>query len=234
MTIYQVDPQRIERNWNAIAAELDAPVPSRIERMLTALGVPAHFSRVALATPSLRRVWFIATALVVVIGLASADKGQTPDSIITFLIVAPLLPVLGVAMAYGVEADPAHEIGLATPMRGLRLVLTRTAVVLACSGLALSAVAIVSGEALALAWVLPGLALTLTSLAASTVTSPRRAAAGVAGAWLLVIVALRALSADPIAAFGRSGQTMAFTAGVIAAAVVFHRRERFDLLGADS
>jgi hypothetical protein len=230
MTIYQVDPQRIDRNWNAITAELDAPVPSRIERLLSALGLPAHISRVALATPSLRRIWFVATALVVVIGLASADRTQSRDSIFTFLIIAPLLPVLGVAMAYGSDADPAHEIGLATPMRGLRLVLTRAVVVLLCSALTLSIVSIVSANAMALVWVLPGLALTLLTLAGSTVVSPRRSAVAVGGAWLVGLLILNGALADPVSAFVRPGQTLSILASVAAGVVLYQRRFHFDFV----
>jgi hypothetical protein len=234
MTTYQVDPARIERNWSAITAELDAPAPSLVERALGKIGVPAHLSRVALATPSLRRVWFVATILVVLIGLASADQAQTRDSIFSFLVIAPLVPVLGVGMAYGVEADPAHEIGLATPMRGLRLVLTRTAVVLICSALALSVVALFSANGMALAWVLPGLALTLTSLALSTFTSPRRASASVTVGWLVLLIIVRSAAADPVSAFGGGGQTLAVLTTAVAAAVVYTRKERFDLLESQS
>ena len=234
MTTYQVDPERIDRNWSAITAELDAPAPTLVERALGKIGVPAHLSRVALATPSLRRVWFVATILVVLIGLAGADQAQTRDSIFSFLVIAPLVPVLGVAMAYGVEADPAHEIGLATPMRGLRLVLTRTAVVLICSALALSIVALFSANAMALAWVLPGLALTLTSLALSTFTSPRRASASVAVAWLVLLIIVRSAAVDPVSAFGGGGQTLAVLTTGVAAAVVYARKEQFDLLESQS
>lgn len=234
MTTYQVDPARIERNWSAITAELDAPAASLVERMLAKIGVPQHLSRVALATPSLRRVWLIATLLVVLIGLTSADRTQTRDSLFSFLVVAPLLPVLGVAMAYGVEADPAHEVGLATPMRGLRLVLTRTAVVLICSTFALSIVALFSASPMALAWVLPGLALTLASLALSTFSTPRRASAGVAVAWLIVLMVVRSATVDPVSAFGGGGQSLAVLITGGAAAVVYNRKERFDLLEARS
>ena len=230
MTIYQVDPQRIERNWNAITAELDLPAPSVIERLLGRIGLPAHMTRLALATPSLRRIWFIATALVVVIGLASADSTRTQDSIFTFLIIAPLLPVLGVAMAYGTEADPAHEISLATPIRGLRLVLTRAVVVLLCSAVALAVVAVFSGDPMALAWLLPGLALTLLSLAGSTLTSPRRAAAVVGGAWLMVILMLNGATTDPISALLRPGQALSVLAATAAGLIIYQRRNQFDFV----
>ncbi len=230
MTSYQVDPQRIERNWNAITAELDVPPASWVERFLGAIGLPAHITRVALATPSLRRLWLLATALVVVIGLASADSAAARDSIFTFLMIAPLLPVLGVALAYGTEADPAHEIGLATPMRGLRLVLTRTVVVLVCSVLALAIVALLSGNAMALAWVLPGLALTLMTLAGSTALSPKRSASMVSGLWVVGLLALNAAAADPVSKFVRPGQALSMVAAIVAGVALYQRRQRFDIV----
>jgi hypothetical protein len=45
-------------------------------------------------------------------------------------MAAPLVPLVGVAVAYGPEADPAHELTATAPYSGLRLVLLRTAAVL--------------------------------------------------------------------------------------------------------
>ena len=48
-----------------------------------------------------------------------------------FLALAPLLPMVGVALAYGPTADPAYEIAAATPYSGVRLLALRTAFVVA-------------------------------------------------------------------------------------------------------
>lgn len=232
MTTYEIDPTRIERNWHAITAELDAPQPSRIEKLLTAVGVPARLSRLALATPSLRRVWYVVTGLVILLGLAGADTTADRESIFGFLVVAPLIPVMGVAMAYGSASDPAHEIGLATPMRGLRLVLTRTFVVLVFSTIALALVALFSANGLAFAWLLPGLALTAASLALSTVFAPRRAAGLAASVWLAIMTVARVASEDRLGVFGPAGQLLALAITVMACAVTYQRRDRFDLLEA--
>ena len=47
-----------------------------------------------------------------------------------FLVVAPLGPLAGVAVAFAGGLDPTREIGLAAPYSGLRLLLIRTAAVL--------------------------------------------------------------------------------------------------------
>jgi hypothetical protein len=78
----------------------------------------------------LRRAWFVAIAVVMFVALIAGDTATNADNILGFLALAPLIPVLGVSFAYGVEADPSHEIGVATPIRGLTLVLTRAAVIL--------------------------------------------------------------------------------------------------------
>ena len=37
-----VDQARLDANWRAITAELDAPRPSLLERLLGRVGVPGH------------------------------------------------------------------------------------------------------------------------------------------------------------------------------------------------
>ncbi|NNE74768.1 MAG: zf-HC2 domain-containing protein [Acidimicrobiales bacterium] len=231
MSAPMIDPMRLERNWQAITAEIDAPVPSRAERFVRRLGLSARVTRVALATPSLRRAWFVALGVVLFLGLAAGDTAGR-ESIFGFLVVAPLIPVLGVSFAYGVEADPAYEIAVATPMRGLRLVLTRAAVTLVVSALVLLSVAVFNSAAglFALAWLLPSLALTFVTLAVSTWVAPRRAAALTAGGWLVVLLVIRASVDDRLAAFSATGQLVAVAAAMLAFAVVWHRRDRFDLL----
>jgi hypothetical protein len=96
-----------------------------------------------------------------------------------------------VAVSYGRHADPLHEIAAATPSGGLRLLLTRTAAVLAvCVPLLTAAGAVLPAEAGApgaAVWLLPGLALTLAALALGSYVGCRTAAVAVAVAWLAVV-----------------------------------------------
>ena len=55
---WPVDQARIDANWRAITIELDAPTPSRVERLLRAVGLPARVTRLVVATPALRRAWY--------------------------------------------------------------------------------------------------------------------------------------------------------------------------------
>lgn len=227
-----VDPARLERNWQAITVELDVPAPSRLERLVRKLGFPANLTRVALATPGLRRAWFVAIAVVMFVALLAGDTATNADNIIGFLVLAPLIPVLGVSFAYGVEADPSHEIGVATPMRGLTLVLTRAAVILIVSMLLLTLAALLNPAAgfWALAWLLPSLALTFFTLAASTWVSPRKAAALTTGGWLLFLLVVRGAAEEQLAAFTGPAQVLYLFAAAAAFTVVWKRRDRFDLL----
>ncbi len=228
----RIDPARIDANWRAISAELDVPKASRMERLLRFARVPARATRLVVATPALRRSWYIALAIVTLVGLGAATPEEPRQSLFTLLVLAPLVPVLGVAMAYGPTADPAYEVQLATPMRGLRLVTIRAATVLGVSIVVIVSLSLLVDVArpMAAAWLLPALAVTTGSLAAMTVLSPRLATTAVGGAWVIVAFVGRAASDDWLGAFGPAGQIVAATAAAVFIAVSAARRTSFDRL----
>lgn len=230
---FATDPARIERNWRSITIELDAPRPGFVERFLRRIGLPAHLTRLMVATPALRRSWFIALGLSILIGLGATDAAKPRDDLFILLLLAPLVPTLGVAMAYGSAADPAHEVSLATPMSGLRLILTRAAAVVGCSSLFLGLASLLtpSTSTMAFAWLLPSFGLCTATVAGMTYTTPRRASAIVGCLWVLLVVAARVSANDPLAAFTIGGQAFMTVATVAGLAVAHHRRDRFDLLG---
>ncbi|MFF9865985.1 zf-HC2 domain-containing protein [Streptomyces sp. NPDC013953] len=172
-------------------AQAPAPVPaggpagpgrarvSRVGRLAWAAG------------PALRGAWIVAVLLVVAGALALAYGGGVDGVRPLLLALAPVVPLAGVAVSYGRHADPLHEIAAATPSGGLRLLLTRTAAVLAvCVPLLTAAGAVLPAEAGApgaAVWLLPGLALTLAALALGSYVGCRTAAAAVAVAWLAVV-----------------------------------------------
>lgn len=226
-----VDQNRIDANWRAVEIELDAPRPSRLERALRFVRVPLPAVRMVAATPALRRSWYLSIVAVVLVGLGIADPGDD-NSLLALLIMAPLLPVLGVAMAYGTAADPSHEIQLATPTHGLRLVATRAAVVLVVSMAIVVTLSLLSEAARpqAAVWLLPAVAVTSASLALMTVRPPRQATAIVALGWFVVVIVARAASTNPLAAFETIGQLVAVAVAIVAAVVAYARRERFERL----
>jgi hypothetical protein len=224
-----VDQARIDANWRAIQVELDAPRPSILERSLRRLGIPARVTRLVVATPSLRRAWYLAVAVAVVVGLGAAEPGRDA-SLFTLLVLATTLPLLGVAIAYGPSSDPMYEVQLATPMRGLQLVAIRAATVLAVATLGVGVPALLSPVArpMAFVWLLPALALVVTALAVMTWLPPRRAAALVVVAWLAVIVIVRLAQEDDLAVFGGIGQLASLACALVAGAVLIGRRQAFD------
>jgi hypothetical protein len=226
-----IDPARIDANWRAITAELDAPRPARIERLMRAVRVPAHVVRMIVATPALRRSWYLSVLAVVLVGLGGADP-ERRDSLFALLVLAPMLPVLGVALAYGSAADPSHEIQLATPTHGLRLVAIRSVTVLVVSIAIVAPLAGLSEAArpMAAAWLLPALAVTGASLAVMTFLPPRRATAAVAVGWFAATVVARVAADDPLAAFTAIGQLVAIGVTIAAVAIVIVRRSSFENL----
>ncbi|MFG2356127.1 zf-HC2 domain-containing protein [Streptomyces sp. NPDC048521] len=156
------------------------PVTSRLARLLWAAG------------PAVRGAWLPAVLVVAAGALALAYGTGFPGARALLLAVAPVVPVAGVALSYGPHADPVHEIAAATPGGGLRLALTRTVAVLAVSlplltltGLLLPA----SGAPAAAAWLLPGLALALGTLALASFVGCRTAAGLTGGGWLCAVLA---------------------------------------------
>lgn len=227
-----IEQSRIDANWRAITFELDAPVPSRTERVLRRVGFSSATARLVAATPALRRSWAVALVTVCVIGLSAAS--DNPDNISGMLLLAPLVPVLGVALAYGPTVDPVHEIALATPLRGLRLILIRAATVIAIAVAFLSSTVLLTAasNALAFVWLLPALAVTSLAVSLMTVTSPRRAAAAVSVGWAVLVLAAQGATSDSLAVFAPAVQVASVVVAAIAGFVMVKRREGFDRVSA--
>ncbi|GGR65769.1 hypothetical protein GCM10010269_00310 [Streptomyces humidus] len=143
------------------------------------------------AGPAFRGAWLPAVWLVALGALALSQGAGADASRPLLLALAPVVPVAGVALSYGAHADPLHEIAAATPCGGLRLMLTRTAAVLAVSVPLLTLTGVLlpaSGTPGAAAWLLPGLTLTLASLALAGWVGCRAATALTGGGWLCAVL----------------------------------------------
>lgn len=226
-----IDQARLDANWRAITIELDAPQATRPERALRRIGLPSHVTRLVGATPALRRAWYLALAGVVFVGLAATDAAAPRQSVLVLLMLAPLVPVFGVALAYGPNADPAYEMQLATPMRGLRLVAIRSFVVISISAVVVTSIALLNEVArpYAAAWLLPALAVTGSSLMLMTWTSPRRASIAAATVWFVVVLVAEQ-TGEPLAAFTVVGQVAALVVAGVSVGVSVRRRSSFDHL----
>jgi hypothetical protein len=221
-----VDPHAVDLGWDRLDIELDAPAPGLVERLITRFGVSENTARLLAATPSLRWSWLAALASTVALTALLATVTEP----LIFLGVAPLLPLLGVAVSYGPRVDPTYEITVTTPTRGFRLLLLRCVAVLAVT----TAVSAVASLALpeyglaALGWFVPALALTLLTLVATPFLGLDRAAAAVGVGWAALVL----LTTDPGAAgsilFTPVGQLAAAGAAVFAALALGRLRPAFD------
>lgn len=212
----------VDLAWAALLPSLDRPParPRKLARWLSTWATPV-------VLPWLAMIVLVAFAAVFLdYAFRSGAGGVTQVQ-----LVAPVLPVLGVAAAWARGLDPAYELVTASPRAGLYLIFRRTAAVLAVIMPALLVAGWLTDTEVAL-WLLPSLAFTAGTLALGGLIGVSRAAAGLIAAWVLVVVA-------PTVAVGQ--QTFAFTGTaspvwaaifVLAAVVVALRRGAFTRLGA--
>ncbi|MET8758752.1 zf-HC2 domain-containing protein [Lentzea sp. NPDC004782] len=176
------------------------------------------------AGPWLAMILLVTAAAVALDRLGSVAGGRVS----LVLLIAPVLPVLGVAASWGPALDPVHELTVGTPRAGLGLVFRRTASVLAVVVPALTAASSLTGLGLS-RWLLPCLAFTAGTLALGALVGVTRAAIAFVAAWVLAIIV-------PTVAFGRTSVVLAVTplwAGVLllGIAVITLRRKAFTRLG---
>lgn len=220
------EPAAVDAGWDAIADRIDRPRPTLAERLLVRL-LPTHVTRVVAATPALRLSWLLAFTVVVA---AVVLVGRQAGTDAPFLVLAPLVPLAGVAVSFGPAPDPAGETAVATPLYGAALLLLRTAAVLATSMVVLGAGALsLPGlEWRDAGWILPAVALTFGALALSTWVAPFTATACATIGWVVLVEAVlivddlhRGVAAGPL--FGPLGQA-AFAGTIVAAAAVIALR----------
>jgi hypothetical protein len=222
------DRGRLDAVWDRVEAAVEEPKRSGAERALRRLRVPEHVARLVSATPSLSGAWLTAVALCLVFAVVAADVGHWGS--IGFLVLAPLLPVAGVAVAYGPWLDPVYEIAVAAPMSNFTLLLLRASATLASTVVLAGAAALaLPGPAwLAAAWLLPSLALTLAALALGSYMRQEMAALVVALAWVGAVIGGAAVADAQLAAFRVGGQTICLVVAVAAGAVLVGRRAVID------
>ncbi|WP_224284837.1 zf-HC2 domain-containing protein [Streptomyces sp. LS1784] len=135
--------------------------------------------------------WLAMTAVVTLVALlldavapSEVFGGSSPVS-----LIAPVLPLCGVAASWSSGLDPAHELTASTARAGLPLLLRRTTAVLVVVLPPLLLGGWLTGTMTAAQWLLPSLAFTSTALALGSVVGVTRAAVGLAVAWGAVVLA---------------------------------------------
>jgi hypothetical protein len=231
---HDVPTARLNANLAAIEAELDAPAPTLLARLLLRLGVGEGTVPLVTATPALRRSFIISVVIAVLFALSAANNNTSADGvdrIVVFLTMAPLIPLAGVALAFGPRVDPTHEVALAAPIDGFRLFLIRALTVVSASTIVLliASMLVPAGGSHRVAWLLPSLAATSVTMAVSTRLDPRIAAGAVSVAWIL-IVTIAVSTTDASAAFGPTMQVVSLFVAAAGAVGFTQRRRRLDVM----
>ena len=219
----------LETVWAGIRERVEEPRASVVERLLARLGISRESARLLAAVPAMRGSWLLGVTAAVLFAWVAA--GLAADlGIGLFLLVAPLVPVAGVAAGFGGDAEPAHEIVVTTPYSAGRLLLLRTAAVLAtCAPVAVLVGVTLPGPAwLAVAWLTPAAAVVAVTLVLAPAVGLTVAAVGTATTWAVVTLgATRAR--EPLALVGETSQTVCLVLAVVATAVLISQRHAYDL-----
>jgi hypothetical protein len=238
-----VDPGRLARNRSVLLTRAAIPDGGRAGRLLRRAGLPDHLLSLLAATPSLRVSWLLSVAgvLAAVTGEALLaqhgwlGQGGPPaaggaPSLMPFLLVTPLLAVAGVAAAFQPRLDPAWRLAAAAPFSGFTLLLVRSCCALGTAlVLAVAAACAAPGPGwLPAALLLPSLALCALALAAATVIGPVAAAAAAGVLWIGPVLAVTPRH-PPLIAVQWPAQAVCALVLAAATAVLFLRRDRFEL-----
>jgi hypothetical protein len=212
----------VETVWSGLQGQLPAgPLPRRRRRAARLSGW---------VTPAMVP-WLAMVGSVTLIALLLDLVGPGSGEVSLVLLLAPVLPVLGVAASWSQALDPAYELTASVPRAGLYLVLRRTASVLAVVIPAL----LVGGWATGLMvgqWLLPCLAFTSAALALGTVVGVTRAVVALTSVWAAVVVAPTLATSGTTFALQRDGLPVWGLILVLSIGVVIARRGAYSVLGA--
>lgn len=230
-----VEPPRLDAVWAEVVERVEAPHLSVLERLLHRAGLDEGTARLVATTPSLRGSWL--TGVVLVLTLALLTANASPGGITFFMLLAPVLPVAGVAFAFGPAADPAHEVTAATPHSSIHLLAVRTAFVVATTLVpaAVAAPYLPGTGWYALAWLLPALGMTLGTVALAMRFPPHLAAGSLVALWVALVIPALVHTRDPLLVSHPAVQLASFAALAVSAGALFlHRNDLPELLRSTS
>ena len=228
-TSRMVDVERRDRIWGRVCDRVDQPTARRGESILRWFGLPTHTARLVALTPAISASWLSSVVTVLVLAvLASQSLNGDP---IVFLVMAPLVPVVGVVVAFRHPVDPLYEVGMASPTGGFYLVLVRATAVLAASLVVTVIPSLLFAELrLTMGWLLPAFLVTVLTLVLATMTEISTAAVVVSTAWVAVAVVLERAGSPQVSIFGAGAQLIIAAMAAALVAVLFARRNIFERL----
>lgn len=217
-----------DRTWQRICDAVVTPELPRLVRVLRRLGVSDPDAVVLAVAQSMSTAWLVSVLLVLAFIAAAALVTGGGASTTTFLVLAPLVPVGGVSVAFGMVGQRLADVVDVTPYPVARLVLLRSGLVLLTSVVpaVLLGLALPGPRWVAATWLLPALAFTVAVLAAATWVEPVTAAGVIAIGWTSVVLAA-ARRAVPWAPFDAYAQLAYLLLLVLAAAVLIERMRTF-------
>lgn len=214
--------------WDAIRIDVNAPRPGWLQRMAGRV-LPESDALLLAGSAMFRWAWVESiTAAALFAGFASLSSNNRSLTVL-FLLVAPLLPLAAVALAYGPEVDPAHEVAVVTPYPQARLLLLRSGAVL----LATVPITLIAGFLLPApdwvptAWLLPAAALTAIAIAAGTWSETLNGATVLTVGWA-GFVGWAALNNELQRAFAAPTQLLSLGFLTVAVVVIGYRLTRMD------
>jgi hypothetical protein len=188
----------LDRVWTGVAAQVWLRRPGRIERLAARLLRSPGLARALVITPSLLIGWVIATAVVLLAGMAATLGTHTPY----VALFDPAVAAAGIAYAYGPGIDPAWELSQSMAVSDRMVLLTRALAVFGLNAVLGLLASAASGAAVAVTfgWLVPMTAVCALALAAATLARSANVgvAAGISG-WVITVLAGKAI-AGPVTA----------------------------------
>jgi hypothetical protein len=225
----QIDQVLLDAIWVSLTDQLDQPAVSLFERVLWWAGCSDATARIVAATTRVRWSFLMAVGCSLLLALIAAQSPR--DQFFgLYLIVAPLGPLVATAGAFGRWSDPAYALVTTSPTSSLRILLVRivASVLPALALTALSVPWVIDRGWLAIAWLLPSLALAAGALALSSWIDIERAAIGLGLVWLVPPMLLRLQLHRLLELLGTPAQLISLLVLVTAVGIVTTRRDTFD------
>jgi hypothetical protein len=182
----------LDRVWTGVAAQVWLRRPGWIERLAARLLRSPGLARALVVTPSLLVGWVIATAVVLLAGMAATLGTHTPY----VALFEPAVAAAGIAYAYGPGIDPAWELSLSMAVSDRMVLLARALAVFGLNAVLGLLASAASGAAVAVTfgWLVPMTAVCALALAAATLARSANVgvAAGISG-WVITVLAGKAI-----------------------------------------
>ena len=189
----------LDRVWTGVAAQVWLRRPGRIERLAARLLRSPGLARALVITPSLLIGWVIATAVVLLAGMAATLGTHTPY----VALFDPAVAAAGIAYAYGPGIDRAWELSQSMAVSDRMVLLARALAVFGLNAVLGLLASAASGAAVAVTfgWLVPMTAVCALALAAATLARSANVgvAAGISG-WVITVLAGKAIAGQLTAA----------------------------------